>query len=314
MSFDPYKKENAVIAKSEALLKDENPDKIAKKFEWLLKNYRKLFKATKRLVKMSDRSEAGLKDANAKIKRQQEQLEKAHSELKHQNEILKENIKLREDVDRITRHDLKTPLNSIVSFPKLISKDNLTEKQVGQLNKISASGYKLLNMINLSLDLYKMEQGTYQFQPVPVDVRSVLDDIFQENRLLIKSRRMLFNININDTPLAEKDLFEVPGEKLLLYSMFANLIKNSLEAAPRKSTINIDLRNENDLSIAINNQGAVPEAMRDTFFEKYATAGKKTGTGLGTYSAKLIAETNGATIGMDSSEENGTTITVIFPK
>ncbi|MBF0398724.1 MAG: response regulator, partial [Desulfobacterales bacterium] len=40
------------------------------------------------------------------------------------------------------------------------------------------------------------------------------------------------------------------------------------------------------------------------------TSGKKSGTGLGTYSAKLMAETLGGTISMFTSENDGTTITV----
>jgi len=43
------------------------------------------------------------------------ELKNARDELEKQNEILKENAKLREDVDRITRHDLKSPLNGIIN-------------------------------------------------------------------------------------------------------------------------------------------------------------------------------------------------------
>lgn len=306
MGFDAFKNEQDVITRAEACLDSGDPELPAEEYKALLRSYKKLFKTTKRLVSISDRSEERLKDANAKIKRQQKELER-------QNEILKENMKLREDVDRITRHDLKTPLNAIINFPKLIDKDNLTEKQVAQLKKISASGYKLLNMINLSLDLYKMEQGTYQFTPVPVNIIKVLEDIFQENRLFIKSRRIAFDIRLNKAEMAEGEAFELPGEELLLYSMLANLIKNALEASPRKTTIYIDMTDSPAPSIAIRNQGVVPADMRDNFFEKYATSGKKGGTGLGTYSAKLIMDTHGGTISMDSSGEGGTTLCVRFP-
>ena len=48
-------------------------------------------------------------------------------------------------------------------------------------------------------------------------------------------------------------------------------------------------------------------------FEKLATAEKQGGAGLGAYSAKLIAKTLGGTIGFETSEESGTTITVAMP-
>ena len=59
----------------------------------------------------------------------------------------------------------------------------------------------------------------------------------------------------------------------------------------------------------IHNYGAVPEAIRDTFFEKYATAGKPEGTGLGTYSARLMARIQEGDILMRTSEREGTTLT-----
>jgi sensor histidine kinase regulating citrate/malate metabolism len=54
--------------------------------------------------------------------------------------------------------------------------------------------------------------------------------------------------------------------------------------------------------VEIGNRGAVPHEVRCRFFEKGATAGKREGTGLGTYSAKLIIETLGGEIGFETSD------------
>jgi HD-GYP domain-containing protein (c-di-GMP phosphodiesterase class II) len=59
----------------------------------LLGDYKKLFKISRRLVRMSDRSEEGLKNANEKIKAQQLELEKAHNRLEQHAEILEEKVK-----------------------------------------------------------------------------------------------------------------------------------------------------------------------------------------------------------------------------
>ena len=63
---------------------------------------------------------------------------------------------------------------------------------------------------------------------------------------------------------------------------------------------------------AIANKGAVPESVRERFFEKYATAGKARGTGLGTYSARLIALSHGGDIAM-ATDDAGTVVTVRLP-
>jgi two-component system sensor histidine kinase/response regulator len=66
--------------------------------------------------------------------------------------------------------------------------------------------------------------------------------------------------------------------------------------------------------IRIHNTGSVPVDIRETFFEKYSTSGKPGGTGLGTYSARLIAETLGGDIKLETSDETGTSITIELPK
>ena len=93
----------------------------------------------------------------------------------------KELERLREDVDRIIRHDLKTPLNGIIGLPQLMmTEDNLTEEQIEYLKLIKESGYRMLNQINLSLDLFKMETGRYHFNPLPVDLNRLVSRLLKE--------------------------------------------------------------------------------------------------------------------------------------
>ncbi|MBT7891435.1 MAG: ATP-binding protein, partial [Deltaproteobacteria bacterium] len=97
------------------------------------------------------------------------------------------------------------------------------------------------------------------------------------------------------------------------YSMLANLIKNAVEASPEGESISINVDKKESAIVSIHNKGVVPEEIGDKFFEKFTTSGKTTGTGLGTYSAKLIAEFQKGQIGMTTSEEHGTTITIRLP-
>jgi len=96
--------------------------------------------------------------------------------------------------------------------------------------------------------------------------------------------------------------------------MFTNILKNALEASPDKKTVTITcIFTEKDLHIIVHNHGIVPESIRHNFFEKYITYGKSSGTGLGTYSAKLIAEAHGGQISFSTSEKDGTTVIISLP-
>jgi two-component system, sensor histidine kinase and response regulator len=242
------------------------------------------------------------------------EIEKQKVVLEKQNEELIEAAKLREDIDEIIRHDLKNPLLSIIGYPKLIlARENLTAKGKEFINSILDAGYRLLEMINLSLDLFKMERGAYQLNPVPVDVMEVLKNIELEAVETIKIKDLTIKTELSGCSKNLEEPFNIFGEKLLCYSMLVNLIKNAIEASPKGENILINVDKNESAVISIHNKGAVPEEMRKKFFEKFATSGKPKGTGLGTYSAKLIAETLRGQISMATSDEHGTTITIQLP-
>ncbi len=254
---------------------------------------------------------AARSNAHLELRRARKEIEKQKTIVENQNEELIEAAKLQEDVDQIIRHDLKTPLNSIIGYPQvLLRSKNITEKEKKFINIISESGYRMLNMINLSLDLFKMETGVYQLDPVPVDIIKVLKNIEKEVEDTRRTKNLTIKVELSGSPPSEEDTFTIFGEELLCYSMLANLVKNAIEASPKGESIIINVDNKEVAIISIHNKGAVPEEIRDKFFEKYATSGKTKGTGLGTYSAKLIAETQQGQISMTTSEAEGTTITV----
>lgn len=222
------------------------------------------------------------------------ELKLAQQELKKQNEILLENARLRDDVEHMARHDLKTPLNAVINVPgMLLNDENLSPGQVEMLQMLEESGYRMLEIINNSLDLFKMETGKYQVRSIPVELLGIVNQIRGETRDLIRSKDLTVNVLVRGKPTGQSDSFVVQGEEMLFYSMMANLVKNAVEASPEGERITITLDDKDAPVIRIHNKGAVPEDIWDNFFEKFVTSGKAAGTGLGTYSAKLIAETLG---------------------
>ena len=241
------------------------------------------------------------------------QFKLAQEDLLEQNVILRENTRLREEVERITRHDLKTPLCAVINMPKLLmSEGNITENQAELLQMVEEAGYRMLEIINSSLDLYKIETGRYYLREAPVDMLKLVRQIRGETRELIQRKEIEVQVRLNGNPPREKDNFMVTGEEMLCYSMLANLVKNAVEASPHKNMVTITLSTINGPVVSIHNQGAVPVEIRDRFFDKYTTSGKQGGTGLGTYSANLIAGTLGGKIELETSEEKGTTLKIFL--
>jgi CheY-like chemotaxis protein len=173
------------------------------------------------------------------------------------------------------------------------------------------AGYRILNLVNLSLDLFRMEQGTYRFEPRPVDMADLVGKVLVDVLSHAESKNVLIRTLVNGRASSVQSPVYAWGDELLCYSMLGNLVKNAIEAAPEGGTVTISVEGPRDVvMLRLHNPGAVPQAIRDSFFEKYASAGKSEGTGLGTYSARLMARTQGGDISMRTSADAGTTITI----
>ncbi len=224
---------------------------------------------------------------------------------------LEQAAKLRDEVDRVLRHDLKAPLSPIIGFVDLmIDDDNLTEEQHENLQLIRDSGHKMLGMIHRSLDIYKMETKRYHYNPVPSNLHQIVQSVVSSMRILAKQMEVGLEFDCDasaDAPF--------PVEEMLLHMMLYNLVQNAIEASSPGDVVKLHLtRDDAQVTLTIHNPAVVPDSIRDRFFEKYATSGKRQGTGLGTYSAHLMAETMGGTLTMTSSTEAGTQLTLVLPE
>lgn len=230
--------------------------------------------------------------------------------------------KLKEDVDRITRHDLKVPLSGMLGVVNcLLEEDGLTDEQRGLLSMARESGYNMIASINRSLDLYKMETGTYNFQPEPVDLAKILRQVIRSVSPAAANKDVPLRAMVHRTPLPEvREGPYLQAEEMLLHSALGNLLVNAVEASPDEASadmavdVTVDVRVDlgRDCTITISNHGCVPASIRESFFDKYVTHGKKHGTGLGTYSARLMVETMRGDITLDS-DESTTRIAVRLP-
>ena len=226
----------------------------------------------------------------------------------------KEFESFRDDIDRIMRHDLKTPLGAIIGFPDvLMLNEKLTATEIEQLKMIQEAGYRMLAQINLSVDLFKMESGNYEYAARPVDLLKVMNRLVREYKDKIQSGRLGFQVSVRGKPLSEAEPFSLAADETLCFTMLSNILVNAIEASTEGDAISITIEETNTAVIKVRNQGTVPAPVRPRFFEKYVTHGKTKGLGLGAYSAKLMAEVQKGRIEMATSDAEGTTITIYLP-
>ncbi|WP_027185643.1 PAS domain S-box protein [Desulfovibrio inopinatus] len=221
----------------------------------------------------------------------------------------KQEEEFREGVERIIQHDIKGPLINLFSLAQLVINDKQNVDIMQIFPQIILGIRQIIHLINAVEPLRKMEKGVYIPSKEPIDIEQVVKSI--QDSLTVLSSKNEVAILLQVQPSSECQLY---GEAFLIEDMLMNLMKNAVEASPKGERVTISCQMERGkLRITIHNMGVVPAALRKRFFEKYATEGKLYGTGLGTYSAQLIANAHGGSIGFTTSEAEGTTITVILP-
>ena len=225
-------------------------------------------------------------------------------------DAMAEKAQLREQAENITRHDLKGSLAGIVSMVQaLADDDDMTPRHVEQLRMVEQTARQVMNMVNLAAELYKIEIGNFKLRPTPVEIGDILRRIVELSRSGFSEKSLAIVVD-TDTPIGTETP-KAQGDDMLCYSLFQNLIKNACEAAPQGTRVVVTLKDEEPLRVLVQNTGAVAPDMRERFFNKFATSGKTGGSGLGTYSARMLAKAQGGDITMDTSDtDNSTTLTV----
>jgi len=274
-----------------------------------------------------------IEDRDARLNRHREILEQRVEErtvqLKvKQLELLKNNRRLhceverraqaemiREEVERINRHDLKSGLSLVIGYPELLLRQGgLTPEQVKLIKRIRAAGYRMLDMIRNHLDMFKMEKGVYALNRLPTDLVETLCDLEEELAPQLTSSGVRLAIRLDGRDVVGDETFIVSGEGPLLRTMCRNLVQNAIEAsrAGDEVAVSLGLDHADRPCLTVANPSPVPVEIRERFFEKYVTHGKENGTGLGTYFAALIARTHGADIVMNTGAETGTSLRITF--
>jgi len=143
--------------------------------------------------------------------------------------------RLRDDVQRMMRHDLKSPLIGIIGLAGMLLKTkNLTDKQDSAARMVQELGERMLGFIDRTRDLFQMEQGSYTLKPQEVNILSVLQRIKKTLKPLALKRNTDFVFTMYGQPTHLKGEYVILCEEALVEIMFANLVKNAIEAFTRR--------------------------------------------------------------------------------
>ena len=216
-------------------------------------------------------------------------------------------------------HDMRTPLNGILGLTSLM-KERVTDEDIKHdLLELEMSGEYLLDLINDTLDVSRIESGKLELHPSVADGRAVFQNAINLARTSIKEKKLTLNIKAEDIPFT---LLYVDVSRIEQVVM--NVLGNAVKFTPEGGTIDVTLENlavqdgviTDRLIIKDSGIGMSPEFLPH-IFEAFSQAdASKTsttkGTGLGMAITKQIIQRMGGDISVESEQGKGTTFTIIL--
>ena len=247
-----------------------------------------------------------LQKQNKQIRKQSAEISAQAKEIKRQGQALKSsNDKLimldefKQNMTSMIVHDLKNPLNVVLSL--------------SELDQVKQAGRQMLNLTNILLDTQKFEEAKFKLTPENISLNESIKFAKSQVENLLTEKSLNLCIQTNSD-------FAIHADKEITRRVFINLLTNSIKYSPIQSIITIKVHEQgHQVKISIADQGpGIPKDKKKLIFQKFGQvkarrSGAARSTGIGLYFCKLAIEAHQCTIGVDSIEGEGATFWFTLP-
>ncbi|MDP2310859.1 MAG: ATP-binding protein [Pseudomonadota bacterium] len=213
-------------------------------------------------------------------------------------------------------HELRTPLNGMLGMTHLLAGGRLTAEQRDYVETIASSGSVLLQLINDVLDFSKLDVNKLSLDPVPTDLRDLVEAVLQSAALRLVGRPVeMVGVIAHDVALS------VCVDGLRLRQVFMNLVDNAAKfTAAGEVSITLELVPENRerLRCSVRDTGiGITLEQRERIFKPFVQADDSTtrqygGTGLGLTISAALVRAMGGEIDVQSVPGEGSTFSFEF--
>ena len=216
----------------------------------------------------------------------------------------------------LAAHQLRTPITNIN-----LTAEMLLNKIIGKMNKESEEHLieiidgvkKMSDMIELFLNVSRIEMKTFEVMPHPINMAKIIDENIKMVMPQIKNRGLNIRKNIpSDLPIIDVD-------PKIMNIILENLLTNAIKYTSIEGLINVEAEKfEDTVVIKISDTGyGIPKKYQEKVFEKLFRIENASqnieGVGLGLYLCKSLLEQIGGKIWLKSEINKGSTFYVSMP-
>ncbi len=291
-----------------------------KDLQLALEEYKFEVEEHRRVQEILEQANYELKILNETLSQESQKLLILNEKLAKSEQELREANSAKDKFFTIIAHDLKNPLQSILTDAEILNRffDTFSSEKVREyVGHIFKTSNLLKNLLENLLTWTKAQTGRITFRPEWVNINLVLIDVV---------RFMEANANAKQIEIVYKQEIDlmVYVDRNLITTVIRNLLSNAIKFSRRGSKVNLEVQSYHDgslptLKVSVKDEGIgiPPDKLERLFKIEYSvtTPGteREQGTGLGLILCKELIELHGGKIWAESEEGKGSIFTFTIP-
>ena len=260
------------------------------------------------------------------------------------NEELKRAYKTQKEFINIAAHELRNPIQPILSISEVL-RGMIRDSQQRELLDITVRNAKRLRQLTEDiLDVTRIESNLLQLKRERFSLNDMIINCISDFRNQIKNENKDSNLKLEASFSLDEDAYKkdddkddilIEADRNRLYQVLSNLLNNAIKFT-KEGTISVNvMMKRRDEKEKENSHKEIIVSIRDTgpgidpdifprLFSKFSTKSETGGTGLGLYISKSIIEAHGGKMWAENNSNNnnnltggekrGATITFTLPK
>ncbi len=221
---------------------------------------------------------------------------------------------LRQEFTSNVSHELKTPLTSISGFAEILKSGGTPDETVVDFStSIYDEAQRLITLVSDIMEISELDEGSVVFEKEQVDLYELSKDVV--NRLLSVAGKRNISLRVIG------DSADVLGIRKILDEMVYNLCDNAIKYNKENGLVDVIINQTSDkVILSVRDTGiGIPQSEQSRVFERFYRVDKSHsklmgGTGLGLAIVKHGAAYHEADVSLESTEDKGTTVTILFSK
>ena len=298
-----------IVANKELLY--QNEEKAKRAAELIVANKELTFQNEEKAKRAAE-----LIVANKELLYQNEEKAKRAAELVIAKDKAEESDRLKTSFINNISHEIRTPLNGILGFaPFIIQPDITMEEKREYLEILETSSNRLINTIDDIMDISLIISGNMEVHPQPINISSLLMDIFEQYQEPTEKKNLNFKIQFPDN--AYNYILHTDGE--MLRKAVSKIADNSVKFTKEGSVALGFALKESEIEIFVKDTGVgIEKDTQENIYKHFSqedislTRGYE-GSGLGLSIAKGMIQLLGGEIRLESTKNVGTTVFLTLP-